>query len=231
MNRTVSIALALLLASVSLLAAEGDAPAVTAPSSSFLFVQNATSGEMILVEGTDDVYSLVLRGVSPSTVYFSDRPERIVGQVPTGRFLEGLGFADDNPPNAALDLAIGNKSDIVVVELRNPRYDGNLGELRYDVQVLKTAEGALAEFSGRNVAAVPATFEGASLFIDDCADDQLYCYRRSDTKYVGKITVGFCWSFGQIACHPCHKFSSYNDQCNSDYKVCGGDCFADDQKQ
>ena len=50
--------------------------------------------------------ALTLTGVSPSTLYFSDRPERVVGHMTNQQFVEGwsLGensFASD-PPNAVL---------------------------------------------------------------------------------------------------------------------------------
>ena len=37
-----------------------------------------------------------------ATIYFSDRPERIFGDLPTQEFLDTLGFTPDFPPNAAL---------------------------------------------------------------------------------------------------------------------------------
>ena len=58
----------------------------------FMFVQNAQSGTLIPVEGEDDLYTLTLMNVSPQTIAFSDRPERVVIQVPMQKFLDGLGF-------------------------------------------------------------------------------------------------------------------------------------------
>ncbi|HEU5163308.1 MAG TPA: hypothetical protein VFV54_09210 [Thermoanaerobaculia bacterium] len=219
--------LAVTLLAIALPVLAADAPA---RETSFLFVQNATSGELTLMKGTTDHYELVLHGVSPTTIYFSDRPERIVGDMATEKFLAGLGFPEDNPPNAALDLAEGPNADVLVLELRKPRYDSAKQELRYQVQMLQTADGGLAEFSNRKMATVPAKFERASLFIDDCSDGHVYCYRRSDQSLMGLVTVGFCWKFGDIACHACHKMSGYNDQCNSEYSACGNDCYADDYR-
>jgi len=93
---------------------------------------------------------LTLGEVNPATIFFSDRPQRIVGHVPVGRFVADWGrggaesFAAD-PPNAL--LAFFGKSDVreVVLELRNPRLRGH--DLSYDATVLRgpaTASGGPA---------------------------------------------------------------------------------------
>jgi hypothetical protein len=62
-----------------------------------LFVQTAAS--MTSSQGT-----LTLRGLSPSTLYFADRPEREVGHMLSRRFVANWAAGDDsfadNPPNA-----------------------------------------------------------------------------------------------------------------------------------
>jgi hypothetical protein len=70
----------------------------------YMFVQSAHSGSFVPVEGEKNVYTLALEGVSPLTIAFSDRPERVVGQAPLQKFLEGLGFSPENPPNAAIEI-------------------------------------------------------------------------------------------------------------------------------
>lgn len=54
---------------------------------------------------TDDS-SVTLVGLTPHTVYFSDRPQRIVGHITTQRFIEWWSDGDDSfavdPPNAVL---------------------------------------------------------------------------------------------------------------------------------
>ena len=105
-----------------------------------LFVQNAHS-----VELKDNV--LRLNGVNPTNIFFSDRPERIVGHEPTEDFVaewgEGENSFADNHPNAALSILIGEKPQEVILELMNPRLANN--NLTYDVKVLdgnKTVTGA-----------------------------------------------------------------------------------------
>jgi len=53
-----------------------------------------------------DATSLTLEGVTPSTLYFSDRPQRIVGHMSTADFVdlwaEGDNSFEEDPPNAVL---------------------------------------------------------------------------------------------------------------------------------
>ena len=98
-----------------------------------LFVQTAAR-----MTGEGD--RVVLHGLSPSTLYFSDRPQREVGHMTTRNFVELWGegensFATD-PPNAVLSFAEpGDRAvDDVVVEIQSPTLDGD--QLTYDVKVL-----------------------------------------------------------------------------------------------
>ena len=116
----------------------------------FLFVQNAKSMTYDKASG-----KLTLVGISPVTVFFTDRPERIAGNMMTSVFVpfwsEGKdSFAKDNP-NANLSVLDKNSTVAdVVVTLRNPVLKGE--NLSYEVAVL---EGNL-----------PAKGGPASLFID-----------------------------------------------------------------
>ena len=55
---------------------------------------------------TSDESTLTLQDVSPSTLYFSDRPERVVGHMTTEQFVdqwsEGPNSFLEDPPNAVL---------------------------------------------------------------------------------------------------------------------------------
>ena len=96
-----------------------------------LFVQTANGAT--LVDGM-----LKLNNVSPATLFFSDRPDRITGHEPTEGFVADWGTGDDsfkaNPPNATLSVLIGDEPQEIVVELMSPRLEGN--NLVYDVKVL-----------------------------------------------------------------------------------------------
>jgi hypothetical protein len=95
----------------------------------YLFVQ--TSNGAVLTDST-----LTLTGISPQAGWFTDRPYREAGQIPTEIFLLAWGeggdsFADD-PPNADFTCTVGGKVVNYVVELMMPELVGD--ELTYTVQ-------------------------------------------------------------------------------------------------
>jgi len=113
-----------------------------------LFVQNAHSAK--LENGV-----LTLSQVGASTLYFSDRPERVTGHVGTDVFLEhwtdgGEDSFENDPPNAVLSVLGTDEPTDVVVVLSKPRLSGS--SLRYDVEIL---DGATSVSGG-----------ASSLFID-----------------------------------------------------------------
>ena len=124
------------------------AESTSAPTrAEFLFVQSAQrmrygNGELTLVD------------VSPVTVVFSDRPERLAGHMLTEAFVpfwsEGDNSFEDDPPNADLAVLEEGWDANVVVTLHSPRLEGR--DLSYRVDVL---EGQLPETAG-----------ATSLFID-----------------------------------------------------------------
>jgi hypothetical protein len=116
----------------------------------FLFVQNAKSMTYDNASG-----KLSMLGISPVTIFFTDRPERIAGNMPTRVFVpfwsEGKDSFAKDAPNANLsvlekDTAVAD----IVVTLRNPVLKGE--NLAYDVKIL---EGSM-----------PAKGGPVSLFID-----------------------------------------------------------------
>jgi hypothetical protein len=125
----------------------------------FLFVQTADS-----VTFQDD--TITLHGVSPTTLFFSDRPDRITGHQDTEMFVENWSTGDDSfasdPPNAALSILGDEDNEIVevVVELRDPILVA--GNLSYTVTVL---DGKLPESGG-----VSALFIDAIIMTDPVVD-------------------------------------------------------------
>jgi hypothetical protein len=101
--------------------------------------------------------TLTLRGITPSTLYFSDRPQRVVGHMATTDFVDLWGIGDNSfesdPPNAVLAFLEpgADAPDDAVVVLKEPILDG-AGALSYSIDVL---EGT-----------VPATTGPVTLFID-----------------------------------------------------------------
>lgn len=136
---------------------------------SLLFVQTAQSGSLEQ-DAAGDGYDLRLAEVSPTTSWFSDRPERKAGTQTTGTMIsdwEAFGFASD-PPNAALVFTDRAKTeDTVIVELSEPRYDAGARELRYRARLLDAPHDGLAAAAGHAPAVTPTTFATSSLFIDD----------------------------------------------------------------
>jgi hypothetical protein len=69
-----------------------------------MFVQTARG---IISDGA----TLTLRDVTPSTLFFSDRPQRVVGHMTTADFVELWGEGDNSfaadPPNAVLSFVEG----------------------------------------------------------------------------------------------------------------------------
>jgi hypothetical protein len=103
-----------------------------------LFIQAFQSGSVTPIEGTEGRYTLTLEQGLGYTVYFSDRPDRIVGASPTPQFLEGLGFPAENPPNAALVLETASgETAFAVLELFSPAYDEASHTATYEAAVLE----------------------------------------------------------------------------------------------
>jgi hypothetical protein len=100
-----------------------------------LFVQNAKA--VVFDKGT-----LTLKGVSPMTVFFSDRPVRIAGHFNTkDEFVplwdEGKDSFLKDPPNATVSIYEKGRDQLqdVVVKLSKPRLKGE--DLTYDIKVIE----------------------------------------------------------------------------------------------
>ena len=179
----------------------------------YMFVQSAHSGSFVPVEGEMN-YTLTLEGVSAQTIAFSDRPERVVEQVSMQKFLDGLGFSPENPPNAAIEILEGNESqDVIVVELFDPVYDAANETLQYNVSVLETPNHSYAIFNERHDKSLPEQFGPAALFVDDCEDCYICCY-RSDGSNPGCYRTGQCWAG---FCCLCRDDDYYLDKCRDKY--------------
>ena len=105
---------------------------------------------------TSDGGTVTLQGVTPATLFFSDRPERVVGHMTTADFVGLWGEGDNSfatdPPNAVLafvEAGADAPTDAVIV-IKNPTLED--GQLSYSVDVL---EGT-----------VPAKGGPVTLFID-----------------------------------------------------------------
>lgn len=101
---------------------------------------------------------LTLGDASPMTTFFTDRPERLTGQVRNDLFAklwnEGKNGFKNDPPNAALTVfnPEGQPKQVIVV-LTNPRLDGK--NVIFDARALKGE--------------IPAQGGESTLFIDGYA--------------------------------------------------------------
>ena len=96
-----------------------------------LFVQ--TSHGMSYENG-----KLTMHTLAPTTLFFSDRPDRVTGHITSQEFVDTWDKGPDNfasnPPNAVLSIFHPGSVSDIVVELKNPALAG--GELTYTVDIL-----------------------------------------------------------------------------------------------
>ena len=119
---------------------------------------------------------LTLQDVSPATVFFSDRPQRLVGHVRNDLFLkrwtEGSNSFKSDPPNAVLSVFDDKgRPTTAIVLLSNPRLEGK--NLLYDAKTLK---GTL-----------PASGGESTLFIDGSGAPCDPAFNQGDSAYP-------CWA-------------------------------------
>lgn len=120
----------------------------------FLLVQNADS--VLMNDG-----KLRLKNIAMTTLYFSDRPDRIAGRVPTQNYVDHWSVGDNNfksdPPNAVICVLHGKEVEDITVVLTEPKLEG--ADLLYNVEVLDGSTsingGAVALFI--DVVGRPAT--------------------------------------------------------------------------
>jgi hypothetical protein len=100
----------------------------------FLFVQSAR--RMTFDKSTA---KLTLEGISAATVFFSDRPQRIAGNMNTTAFVpfwtRGKNSFLSDPPNADVSTLQGDRLRQYVVVLRDPVLEGD--NLSYTIRVLQ----------------------------------------------------------------------------------------------
>jgi hypothetical protein len=106
-----------------------------------LFVHNAK--HIAVVDG-----KLVLKGISPTVLFFTDRPERIAGHMTNERYLtlwteDGKDSFLADPPNATVSVFTDDEVADMVVTLQDPIFNG--GDLTYDISVI---QGRLPEKGG-----------------------------------------------------------------------------------
>jgi len=105
---------------------------------------------------TSDGAKVTFHGLSPATLFFSDRPQRVVGHLTAQQFVDEWSKGENSftadPPNAVISFLADDDEtpEDAIVVLKDPSLDG--GDITYTVEML---EGSL-----------PAKAESCSVFID-----------------------------------------------------------------
>jgi hypothetical protein len=196
----------------------------------FMFVQTFGAGSIGPAEGDSGLLSLTADHLAGQTLYFSDRPERIVGMVSTEQFLgaggtdEGIDFSAGDPPNAALVLP---DDRVLVVELIDPTYDPASGQVTYQLRALDDVSQVDLELESAPLTAADAEgdFKAASLFIDDCPDGVVWCNNNGGVFPIQGSAIGYCYNWGKACCAPCGAvdLTYWANQCNTVYADQCGD--------
>jgi hypothetical protein len=112
--------------------------------------EKSEMAELLFVQNSHDVSlekgRLTLKKVGPTTIFFTDRPQRTAGHMTTKDFVDDWGVGEnsfaDNPPNASLSIFGQDEIIDIVVTLKNPRFEGD--NLIYDIAVLEEDVGPIS---------------------------------------------------------------------------------------
>jgi len=130
--------LATIIAMIVLVAQAGLPPTAGAAA------DDAKIADLLFVQTAQDIRldggKLILKGISPTVLFFTDRPERIAGNMKNDRYLklwteDGKDSFLADPPNATLSVFTDDAVGELVVTLRNPQFTGD--DLVYDISVIK----------------------------------------------------------------------------------------------
>lgn len=109
-------------------------PSQAAQKIDFLFVQTAKTMTYDAAGG-----KLTLEGISPITLFFSDRPERIAGNMQTVVFVPFWARGKDSflhdAPNADVSILEGGKLRQIIVVLQDPTLEND--RLTYTTRILE----------------------------------------------------------------------------------------------
>jgi hypothetical protein len=182
-----AVALCLLLALLLPLSLFTGCGGVQSQKADYLFTQSATGGS-IEPGASAGTYTLTLRGVSPRTVRFTERPERSASTIATRSFVADWDatFGND-PPNAVLAFTEPGAAgpDSAVAEISAPRYEPDSGVLTYQARDLAESKGEEGvDWKGGPLGSLPHEFGAASLFIDSS---------DVDVSQAGKSFYGLCF--------------------------------------
>ena len=145
-----------------------------------LFVQSFAASSLEPDPADATRWSLTLNSGSGHTLYFSDRPNRVAGTIPTERFVEVFGAETaDDPANAALVAQRDPATQVThVVELLSLSYDAGTGTATYVVRFLADPSQLQIEFEEPPVQTLSeaVSYGQSELFIDGGGLMQLVAY-------------------------------------------------------
>jgi hypothetical protein len=114
------------------------------PGASLAAEKKAKKADLLFVQNAKDVAidgeKLVLKGVGPTVLFFTDRPNRIAGHMTNERYLQlwkedGKDTFLKDPPNATVSVFAEDKVADLVVTLRNPQFKGE--DVTYDISIIR----------------------------------------------------------------------------------------------
>jgi hypothetical protein len=141
---------------------------------SVLFALTAARGTLTAVEGKKHHYVLTLHKASDHVTWFTDRPARQSGFLPTSNFVSSwasYGFSS-NPPNIALVVRESSgATDTVVAVMTGPKVTAK-GVFTAKLRVLsmdqtQALSGHLAGHAAQHDMKVTARFTAAAMFMDN----------------------------------------------------------------
>ncbi|MDQ6718538.1 MAG: hypothetical protein M3Z17_09375 [Gemmatimonadota bacterium] len=155
-----------------------------AKSASYLFVQEGTRGAFRPARDSSPA-AIVLWGGKGLTTWFTDRPARDAGVMPTSLLFAEWARGNDSfkadPPNAALVISEpAGESQVYAMEVLTPAYEPLSNAVAYEVRPLSEGwPAANGKKTARPLSEIPARFGNAVLFIDPSEGWCLFAYGES----------------------------------------------------
>ena len=159
---------------------------------SLLFVQSFSAASLVPDAGNPGQLALTLERDASRTLYFSDRPERIVGIVETATFVQEFSAETAADPANAAVVSRDEEGEevIVVVELLDLSYDESSNTAIYTVRELNEPSDLGLGFSGavQQRIAGEQRYGPTQLFIDAGGLMQIVAYGAQDVYLDGPPT-------------------------------------------
>ena len=166
----------------------------------WLFVQRFAAATLAPDPAAPEQYLLILTGLDPAVLAFTDHPDRLVAMIPTASFVAMVAGAAANPLNATLVTTSMAGADEVsaVVVLLGAVHDAAEGMATYGVAVLAEAEGPLPALSLAPPDAAQDLGVG-HLFVDADTIGSMADEVSGDVSGAGQAVVAPSYAVGAIS--------------------------------